>query len=200
MPEEIDASKQLIVEGDDEELFCVALLEHMGLREQFQIRNVKGNTRFRGYLKAVVNQPGFGDVTGLGILRDAEEDFDATHQSVRDDLRHADLPAPDDPGAVVANDPDTGYYLLPNNTDSGMLEDLCLSAVAEEEVFECVETFLDCVEEADDRPRNASKAKTQAYLAAQDPPVRFLAVGAHRNHWNLDHPAFDSLKDFIRAL
>lgn len=43
-----------------------------------------------------------------------------------------------------------------------------------------------------------SKANVLVYLASQLEPDKRLGESAQASYWNWDHPAFNSLKDFLR--
>ena len=72
-PAGIEEPIQLLVEGKDQQNFFLAFLKHLKLQDKPQIQDFGGVGELRGFLEALVNSPGFGSVTSMGIVRDAEE-------------------------------------------------------------------------------------------------------------------------------
>nr|VFJ75877.1 MAG: hypothetical protein BECKFW1821C_GA0114237_10926 [Candidatus Kentron sp. FW] len=93
-----------------------------------------------------------------------------------------------------------GIFIMPNNADAGMLEDLCLESVQAEPAFECVEQYMECLSALPGSIGNPSKAKVQAYLAAREDIANSLGIGARKGYWNLDHGCFGDIKRFLRML
>ena len=81
-----------------------------------------------------------------------------------------------------------------------MLEDLCLKTVADHPAMICVNEFETCFNKLDEPPKNSSKAKALAFLAAQPDSPSTVGRGAQKNCWNLDSPALDELKQFLNHL
>ena len=81
-----------------------------------------------------------------------------------------------------------------------MIEDLCLKTVEKHPAMQCVNAFAECVSNLDNRPRNISKAKVQAYLAAQAEVAETIGRGAQKGYWDFDSPYLDELKSFLKNL
>lgn len=71
---------------------------------------------------------------GVGLMLDADHDgspaqrFDAVIQTMQS--KHLGLPLPQQPGQVIAGTPRMGVYVLPDNHETGTLEDLLLDSAA----------------------------------------------------------------------
>ncbi|MGC8878303.1 MAG: DUF3226 domain-containing protein [Anaerolineae bacterium] len=90
---------------------------------------------------------------------------------------------------------------MPAEDKSGMLEDLCLIAVAEHPAMSCVVQYFECLQQKGlTGPRNLSKAKTQVFLASGPEAGLRLGEAAQRGFWLWDAPAFDPLKHFLRQI
>ncbi|RMD58732.1 hypothetical protein D6833_12510, partial [Candidatus Parcubacteria bacterium] len=166
-----------------------------------QIMPIVGKEQLRPNLNALVLSPGFSQITSLSIVRDANANPVAAFQSVRDALRAANLPAPDHPLKIVGGKPRVAVLILPGENSPGMLEDLCLKAVAEDPAMFCVEQYFKCLEQKRlSLPDNMSKAKVQVFLASRPRADLRLGEAAEKGYWPWDHDAFQMVKDFINML
>ena len=200
-PKEINSRVQLLVEGNDQRNFFEAFIDHLSLAD-IQIQNFGGVNELHGFLLTLVNAAGFREtVQSVGIVRDAETSAQAAFQSVQSSLRNAGLPVPNQPEERAGGSPAVSVLLLPGNNRTGMLETLLNETFANTPEEACINAFFDCVEDASgvslQRPH---KARAQAYLATKPEPHLSVGVAAKRAYWNLDHPVFDRLREFLRAL
>ena len=90
---------------------------------------------------------------------------------------------------------------LPDCANPGMLETLCLEAVGDDPAVPCVQQYLACLEQRGlDPPGNLHKARLHAFLASRPRPQLLLGQAAHAGYWPWSSPAFDLVKEFLRAL
>jgi len=198
-PKPIREKKVLAVEGKDEVNFFDALLKHSRIAG-FDIRDVGGKDKFKEMLPVLVKVRGFSDIEVLVVVRDADNDPDAAFDSVRDVLNGQKLDPPDHMNQFSDGNPRIGVFIMPGNSDTGMLEDLCLKTVEEHPAMECVNAFIDCASGLKYPPKIAAKAKAQAFLAAMPKIVSSVGVGAQKGYWNLDSDELDNLRSFIDNL
>ena len=200
-PLRITESKQLVVEGRDAEGFLDALLRHMELTG-IQIQNFGGKDELRGFLKALKNTPGFlSQVTSVGIVRDAETDAGAAFQSVCGALQAADLPVPEKPMVPAVDGLRISVLILPDAEKPGMIETVCLQAVDDDPVMECMAQYFECVKRlTGSLPGNIPKARVQAFLSSRDRPGLGLREAARAGYWPWDSPAFEQIKQFLQEL
>jgi hypothetical protein len=200
-PEPISESKQLVVEGRSTQRFFVAILSHLGL-SGIQVQNFGGKDELRGFLKALRNSSGFFDrVRSLGVVRDGEENVDSTFQSVQDALKAAGFAVPNQPENAAGNTLKVNVLMLPNAMENGMLETICLEAVSDDPVIQCINTYFECVNQTvKSLPRPMEKARVQAYLASRPTPGLLLGEAADKGYWPWESPAFDHVKNFLKAL
>ena len=199
-PVEIKSPIQLLVEGNDGRNFFEAFRDRLQL-SGMQIHDYGGVTDLSKFLSAFVGASRFRDVRRIGIVRDAEQSADRAFQSVQSALRNVGLPVPDRPGIHDVNDsPYTATLILPGE-GSGMLETVLAQSFAGTPVDSCIDTFFQCIEstteEAMQRP---DKARACAYLASTPDPHVSVGVAARKGYWNLDHEAFDSIRNFMQGL
>lgn len=197
---ELIHSKQLLVEGREEQFFFGAFLRHLGIND-VQIQNCGGKDNLRAVLRTVAGSLDFSLVSSVGIVRDADDNAQSALQSVQDSLGNTALPVPQSFLTPAGEFPKVSVFIMPDNSNAGALERLCLSALADEPAMQCVEDFLKCVNDAvSDPPQDQSKAQIHAFLASgQDPELR-LGEAAQRGYIPWTHSAFEPLAQFLREL
>lgn len=200
--QEIDKSKLLLVEGQDEVNFFRALLEKLGKNNEVKIIEVGGKDKFKTEFPAIINMPGFSEnIEGMILIRDADNNFQSAFQSVQNLLKRYGFNI-SEPNKLFNNSGiRIGVYIMPGDSESGMLEDLCLRTQSNNPIMECVEYFFKELEKKDiKQPSNMAKAKCQVFLAGMPKIVNSVGVGAIKGYWNLDHPALGDLRDFLNKL
>ncbi|NUM78095.1 hypothetical protein HUU40_27345 [candidate division KSB1 bacterium] len=198
---QIAAAKQLLVEGRDAEKFLQALIKTIG-RDDLQVQNYGGVDELQGFLKALVRTREFREkVNSLGIIRDAERDPAAAFQSVCGALRNVGLPMPPRPETAAGRTLQVSVLILPRADQPGMLETICLEAVADQPVMKCVEEYFACIQKTGGSlPANLEKAKVHAFLSSLERPHLTFGQSAEAGSWPFASPVFDPLKSFLRAL
>ena len=199
MTDIIHQKKVLAVEGKDEVNFFNALLEYVGITN-FEVYEVGGKQQFRDKLPALVRMSGFSDVEVLAIIRDADNNAEAAFQSIKDILKKEKLKAPNQVNQFSDGSPKIGIFIMPGNSDTGMLEDLCLKTVEHHASMHCVEPFINCISELETPPNNIAKAKAQAFLATMPELVKSVGIGAQKGYWNFNSEELTDLKSFIDNL
>ncbi len=215
LPQGIGRQNLLLAEGKDELNFLDELLKTINIGN-VQIIDIGGKDKFLRSLPTITALPGFRRVERLGVIRDAETDAEATFASVRHSLKSNGLTAPQQSGVVLKNAvPHIGIWIMPNNHREGCIEDLCWDGISEADPRRtCVEKFMGCLgdhlEKKNGRhdvaanelyfPKQAAKAKLQAYLAGLYEPQRELGRAAQAGVWDLKHSAFAGLRNFLTAL
>ena len=195
----IREKKVLAVEGKDEVNFFDALLKYLEITG-FEIRDVGGKSQFKDKLPALVKISGFSDVKALAVIRDADKDADAVFDSVRHVLTKEGLEPPALMNRFSDGNPVIGIFIMPGDSDRGMLEDLCLRTVKDHPAMGCVDIFVDCVRDLVDPPKILEKAKTQAFLASMPTIVNSVGIGAQKGYWNFDSSELSDLISFIDNL
>lgn len=199
----IQLSKLLVVEGRDAVVFFEALLEHLQLSEIVEIRDMRSVGELTNRLHALKNMSGFAEnVISLGIIRDAEaKGIKPAFDSVCNSLRQNGFSVPTRPAEVADGTPRISVFILPNCQGAGMLEDLCLQAVAGDPAILCVEQYFECLRgQGLALPNNLSKARVHAFLASRAKPDLLVGQAADTGYWNLDSPVYEPLKQFLQAL
>jgi len=193
-------AKLLVVEGRDSFEFFKALLRHLNLLGEMEIRNCGGREELPAYLAALVATSGFDKVTALGLVQDAERDADAAFRSVCHALSGVGLCAPETPRDVAVGVPRVSVFILPDCCRPGMLETLCLEVVSGDPAMSCVEEYVRCVGERLGVAPNPAKSRLQAFLASRQRPGLLLGQAAHRGYFPWESSALDELKEFLVSL
>ncbi len=189
----------ILVEGKDEEKFIEEIIRSIEVNAAVDIREVGGKDQFKSKLGVLTKSTDWSRVTKLGIIRDADEDYIATLQSIRDALAAANLPVPGNRLQFTDDSrPRVGIFIMPDNANAGMLEDLCLRSVSAENLFRCVENFWDCISRNGQVPNNKSKSQIHTYLSAMLEPCPQIGIAAKKGYWDFEAPEFMDLVNFIR--
>ncbi len=188
---EITSEKILLVEGKDEELFFEALTKSLEIKN-IQIIEIKGKDNFKTIIPNLINLKNFKDVKIIGVVRDADNDAQASFESICNSLKNAKLDCPKT-DAFTNGAVKVGIFIMPGKKQKGMLEDLCLKTISKNEK-ECIDTFFDCFP---DKPKNISKSKLQAYLSSRKDFVHSLGLAAQKGYFDFNDETFTELKSFI---
>jgi hypothetical protein len=195
---------QVLVEGRTPEIFFREMVAHLGLKSRIQIRDYENIENLVPYLRTFTQLAGFIEtVTGLGIIRDAENNLAHTaFQSVSDSLRVVNIIPPPQIGVVQPGDLKVGVYILPDCQSVGMLETLCLQAIAahtaQAEALQCVDEYFACLQNHNLAwPTNMDKARVWAFLSGQMSADPQVGRAAQKKVWNWDSVAFARLRKFF---
>ncbi|MEB3309207.1 MAG: DUF3226 domain-containing protein [Snowella sp.] len=192
-----DTDKVLLVEGDNDCHVVMSLCKAHTVPQTFGIYQCGSDTGVLKRLNALITRSNPPQV--IGVMLDADNpSITSRWDSIKSKLRHYSgysLPQnPDSDGTVIQgtlNIPKLGFWLMPNNQDSGMLEDFCA------ELAEPVSLAFarECVEQAQLRGTTTfkavhrSKAIIHTYLAWQDEPGyplgRSITTQALRPHTDI---------------
>lgn len=193
-------SKILLVEGNDPRNFFEAFVRHLSI-DNIQIQNFGGITQLRDFLEGLVGATGFRVVESIGIVRDAETSAESAFQSVQSSLKNAALPVPNRPERRTDASPAVTVLILPGNNQQGMLETLLCESFAGTPENDCIDAFFACVDALPNASiKRPEKARAHAYLTTKSDPHLSVGVAAKRNYWDLDHPIFDRVRDFLKTL
>lgn len=212
--EQIKYTKAIFVEGTDEVNFFTALFKTLN-KSDIEILNVGGKEKLKEYFPAAIKRPNFDNITSYAIIVDADKSFENTFKSIVDLLIKHSQPAPKkDNEYVDDNGKRVGIYVMPGSLEAGMLEDLCLKTVETHPAIPHLEKYFDGLrsalidkpenEKKDPNkfffPKNISKAKALAFLAALHEPFSSVGIAALNGYWNFEHTSLNDLKKFLQQL
>jgi hypothetical protein len=195
----IDKPYVVFVEGKDEENVLDSILSAQGQTE-VQCVVVGGKDKFALKVPAAVNITGFKNVRSLAIIRDADDDAEATFQSVRAVLTKAQLPCPDQPGQwLTTSTPRVGVYIVPGSGRPGFLEHLFLEAHQQHPFFLCCQDFSAACTNAGRATAFDPKELSYSLMVALGTPEPRLGRAFESGRVTADHQAFAPLKAFLLA-
>jgi hypothetical protein len=197
----------LLVEGDNDCHVILSLCAKYRLPENFGIYECGSDSKAIKRLNALIASPAPPRVIGLVIDAD-RPDLGGRWESIRAKLAHYQYDFPNSPapeGTIIEPNIETsrlGFWLMPNNQCSGMLEDFC-SEMIELSVLSRVK---DCVEIAKKKgitsfkDSHFAKAVVHTYLALQDEPGRPLGQSITTNVLRADTPTTQAFVDWLNRL
>ena len=174
-----DTDKILLVEGDNDCHVVMALCAAHNVPETFGIYQCGSDVGVLKRLNALIVRPNPPQV--IGVMLDADNpSLGGRWDSIKSKLKnnnysYALSTAPDADGTIIdsaVDEPRLGFGLMPNNQDSGMLEDFCAELAEPTSLLFARE----CVEQAYGRNVTTfkgvhrSKAVIHTYLAWHDEP------------------------------
>jgi hypothetical protein len=192
--------KVLIVEGIDDKFFFERLLKEIELRD-IQVFPMRGRDNFDS-LPDIQLVPGFKDVHKIGIIRDADDDYESSKNSIESKINKL-VTSPKKPKEFSTTHPSVAYYILPNNRDKGAMESLCIASQKNNPAMLQVDKFIESVDSdgsIKEKPKNKDKAKAQAYLSIMPEISYGMAFGIVKKYWNLNHEDFKQLIDFLKSV
>ena len=201
---QIESKKILAVEGLDEVNFFTALLKDLDITG-VQIKDMGGKDKFPTRFEILSNQDGFDKLEQVGFVRDAEiNQADSAFDSICGVLRKHNFPIPPKQNAVLQGAIQVGVFIMPDNVNPGMLEELCLETVKNKKIYQYISAYIDIVQQYQQHDErlvfNEPKARVQTYLASRAPIVNRLGEGALSGYWDFNHLCFDAIKEFLRTL
>ncbi|WP_019351052.1 DUF3226 domain-containing protein [Vibrio splendidus] len=197
--------KVILVEGKDELSFFSSFCRHKGLTD-FKCIEAQGKDKLKPLFSVALQSAGIEDLEALIVIQDADNSHKAVIQSLQAMFRNNNLPAPKDHLELVSNENDTkfGFYVMPGNADSGMLENLLLDSVNDNPIKIEADIFIGRVfdlaseNEHIDAPKNIAKAKLHAYLSAQKEFKPNIGIATQKGYFDLNSHHFDSIEQFLR--
>lgn len=197
----IDAPKQLLVEGRDEQEFFRELLKFLEI-EDIQIHSYGGKDNLGNFINNFVDVVGFESVDSIGVVQDADENAQSALQSVKGRLQNANLPVPATFLHPAGESIRVRIFVMPDNQSNGALENLCLSALDGDTAMVCVNDFMDCLKSNCVSPpeNRLAKARLNCFLASREEPDTRLGIAAAKGYLPWSHPAFSDLAQFLKNL
>ena len=193
----------LAVEGKDEKNFFDALLKKLMITN-VQIIDVGGKDNFKNKFSVYLQSDRALDIIkNIGFIRDAEDlEAETAFQSICSVLNNYSLPCPTKIGKVIEyNGKKVNIFIMPNNNDCGILENLCITSIIETDIFKCVDCFVKCYSSMISKEKyNLPKAEILAYLSTRIPIVNSLGIAAQQNVWDFSHECFSEIKKFLLEL
>jgi|GEM_PF-5313169 len=197
-PEKITQPCLILVEGDDDARFIDRLLKHCNLKDNTQVLEINGKSEFRFSIQLALKER---IVQAICCIQDADDcPSDALH-ALRAAISNAGIAPPEEPCEIGIGPPSIAYLLLPLGDIPGCIESFLLPTVRQltDEHRACIDTLYTCVQhDFEGRVAVWDESRLLVTMALWANGTRSVGLAAERNHFNLDHPILDPLKDFLR--
>lgn len=193
--------KQLIVEGNDEENIFEKLLNLLNISD-IQIQPIGGKEKISSTLRTLLDSHNYNILRSIGIIIDADTDYNAAFDKVKGALKRANLPVPNGPLEKASNGKiEVSVFIMPKgNNSNGAIENLFVETINDKSIYkDCIMEFLDCAEELESN-MDTNKAPVYAYISVQKEPDIRLGVSVQKGYWDLTHHCFDEIKDFLNSI
>jgi hypothetical protein len=189
----------VLVEGADDQAVIDLIIKHEEL-DNFQVHDMMGKDSWREKLRAISLAPEFDlNVVALALIRDADTNPNAAWDSCRGALSEVGLAQPARVAELTSSSPAVGVVIVPSMAEQGAIEELCIKSFAEGRMA-CVDAYFHCLDGASAGSIGSGKARSQVYLAGNNPLFRDLRLAAQKRQIDVAHGAFDELRGFLRAM
>jgi len=206
---QIKQSKLLLAEGADAYFFFIWACEAFDVKD-VQVMDFGGITGLTVYLRALSVLPGYEKVTTIVVARDAETDPLSAVNSVRTSLQQASLAVPGDSFQFAGNSLRVAFMIFPgfetgdngsHNLLPGTLEDLCWEIVKDNSTFECVDSYIECLQNKGCQISKLHKTKLHSYLSGKNDFVGLKIGEASRaGAWDWGHNRLQRFRDVITSM
>lgn len=200
----IKSQNLILVEGKDEENFFDCLLKELGINS-IQIISASGKTKFPEELPKIKKLSNFKMLKKIAIVQDADGDFQSAIDSINGILRNNKLPATDH-NKLNGKDIKTSLFIMPGVgfKKPFMLEELFIESVKNTDAMNCVENFINCIEEKRGviKENKLPKVKTQVFLSSLNSKKipNSIGLAAKQGYIDFSNTVFDELKSFINKM
>lgn len=191
-------SRIVLVEGGDEENLLPKLLNQDSSSEDIQFISVGGNKNFIKTLPILLKhlkQNGI-ELRSLGLVGDSDHNPEGAFARLQHAVKNVGLPTPKSHASFAGSCPTVGIFVVPNSTTCGTIDTLCRESVVDDVRTECVDDYLNCLENLKMPVGNPDKSFVYAYSIAVGMPCVRAGKAAKRNIWNFDHETFQPLSTF----
>lgn len=181
-----------------------------GRENEIVFRERQGYNNVREYLSQQLRIT--GDLKQLGVVVDADSDFAARWQSLRDVLvgaGYTDAPVQADAQGLILEHseapdekPRVGVWIMPNNRETGSMENFfALLLPPEDALWERARLCVEQIPVAERPFKNAFiKAHVHTWLAWQERPGLPMGKAISEKYLNADAPGAVPLVDWMRRL
>lgn len=193
---------QLLVEGNDQRNFFDEMLKILDFNDSIQVQSFGGTQDLRKFLRIFKRHPKFDEIVKrIGVIRDAEANFNAAFSSVQSSLANAELPVPELHGVFTKSPLPVGVMILPGESQNGMLETLLCKIISDCRINACIDKFFECIKcEAGIHVKRTDKARARVFITTQPEPHVSVGVAAKKGYWDLNHDEFTGVRNFLLEL
>lgn len=203
-PKELKAGmSQLLAEGADAKNFCIWACVEYGF-EHIEVQDFGGIEELDNFLEMIKVVSNYDKVPAILIVRDAETNPEGAIKSVKTSLKKNNFVVPPEPYSYHPGNPGIEFAILPGKNSSGeycsgALENLCMSTVETDPLWNNVDEFLKIVQQRGEKLTHLHKSRLYSYLAVKNKFVGMkIGEAAKAGAWNWEHEALSQLKQAMR--
>jgi hypothetical protein len=199
-------TRQLLVEGKDDQAVIKALCAKFNIKENFDVIDCEGYSKLIEQLPIRLTKQ--SDIDTVGIIVDADTDIASRWISLHNLFSKLGFTLPDDlpeKGLIINNTHiRIGLWLMPNNQINGMLEDFAAFLIPlNDQLIPIVKDTLNSIESQhlnNYKPIHRSKAEIHSWLALQETPGTPMGLAITKRYLTTDEEICLCLIDWLKEL
>src|SRR5712691_4571727 len=193
-----------LAEGDAEASFFESLLVHV---RADPARNValcfQGLGKFPSFLHWLTQEPNFSDVTALGVMLDAEEDYAGRAASVTALLKNTKILAAGSASPIAniiaSNGRRTAVFVSPGANQVGAIESIVIDEIRQKAQWNCIDVFSHCIDDQFGSPPNP-KTIAQIYISLMSPRMCGIGRAFDAGVFDVSDPAYAPARAVFQPL
>jgi len=205
MPLKGKSTKQLLVEGKDDQHVVWALCEKFQIEEVFDVIDCEGIHNLLNQLPVRIKQSG---IQAIGIVIDADADISTRWRTLSSLLSSLGYTVPiviPDEGLIVSyNEIILGVWIMPNNSLNGMIENFMQFLVPDDDqLLDIANNSLNQIEGDGLNKYNIihkSKALIHTWLAWQEDPGTPMGLSITKRYLTTDAEICNIFMEWIKAV
>ncbi|SFS13165.1 hypothetical protein SAMN04487846_2623 [Microbacterium sp. cf046] len=197
-----DRALLLLVEGPDDQAFAVQQIMRFSDGLEWHVHFMTGNsTDWVDFITLALDSDQFDDVgRAIGIVLDADTSAASVATKASSMLKRAGLSAPAKHGEIVGSGVKSGFFVMPDGTATGALEELLIGSFDEGRLA-LAQSYIGDVADQYEPPKNRVKGVVQAYFAGQRDHVKSIPVAVQKQTViPREHEVFSSFQQFLKDL
>jgi hypothetical protein len=209
IPKKEKFSQKLLLEGKDDLFVTAAICEKLRVVETFDLIDCDGVSNIPVHIDLYLlkKRP---DVKTLGIILDADASLASRWQSLKQHLEKLNYEVPETPttgGTIIEGkerNPNIGIWLMPDNNETGMLEDFVKYLIPENDTLLAeADRILSEIEAGQlhkYNPIHKSKARIHTWLAWQEDPGTPMGLAITKSYLSINTELCERFVSWLNQL
>lgn len=188
----------IFVEGKDDAYFLDKILEEIGASPKLVgVIIVEGNQCFSNAISLFKKSPSFRRAKRIAIIRDADSNPKLALKNTNDVFTKEFKQTVEHAKITTNESLQLAQFIIPNDTEIGDLEKLCLSTIAGSDLDTSVNAYLSNIQK-NGKLNQINKRKVQVFLAGvPDDICRGAGLGFKKGFFDTSHKSLAPLKSFL---
>lgn len=186
----------ILVEGKDDALLLDRLLLTINApQSSFRVIVCGGFSAIEKHLNLISKSIEFmTSIKRIAVITDADEDFKTRYDTIVKCLTRCHMGTPASGSWCEHGNKKYGLFIFPNNCDPGDLEEFALKNIRDQDLIDCIKSFLEPLLNANPELGKHSKRQMQVYLAVKSKRIR------HTVGWAFKDGTIEASKDCFPSL